>query len=356
MFAPTSTVAGLVFALLTLACWGSWSTTLVLASKRMAFELYYFDWAISFIMTAIVVGIFVGFLPGDMSNRNFNGDNYFQELFGHKFGTYCFSILGGILWNMANVLLCKGIGLMGQALGFPLCVGLGMISGSITGFVIAGSNNTTMLFVGDSLALVGICFVGLLASRKDAELQKQKQKEPLQFDGKEENNDASMARKFIICLTGGLLLGLNNIGVMNATRGEDAMSAPANQVFFSVGVVVSSLILIPLSVAFPLEGHKATTTLGEIFSKYKDVQAVDHFMAGLGGFTLCCGFFCFNIAGGTNLGPAASYSIGQSAPLVGIAWGTFFFKEFQGTSWSVKGIIPVVVLFFFAAIVCLAQA
>lgn len=358
MFAPTSTAVGIVFALLALACWGSWSTTLVLATKRMAFELYYFDWGFSFICTAIVVGIILGYLPGEIANENFSGDNFFQELFGHKFGTYCLSILGGILWNTANILLCKGIGMMGQALGFPLCVGVGMVTGSIVSYIIAGTSNVTMLIVGVILGVIGICFVGFLASRKEKEMQAQQTNEPLQKDVENQENvhEASMARKFIICLVGGLLLGLSNFGVNGATTGSDAMSAAANQVFFSVGVILCSIILVPLSVVFPLEGHKATTTMRQIFAKYKDVQAKDHFLAALGGFTLCCGFFWFNIGNGTDLGPAATYSIGQSAPLVGIAWGTFFFREFAGTSWNVKGIIPIVVAFFLAGIICLAQA
>merc|ERR1719159_1955532 len=105
---------------------------------------------ISFFVTAIIVGIILGCIPGEMQNEKFRGDSYFQELFGHEAGTYCYSILGGILWDMANILLCKGIGLMGQALGFPLCVGLGMISGSLTNYVIsANGTKLSLLLVGD---------------------------------------------------------------------------------------------------------------------------------------------------------------------------------------------------------------
>lgn len=353
MFAPESKGAGLLFALGALLCWGSWSTALVLTGERMAFELFYLDFAISFLLTGIVGGFIVGSIPSDNDTTR-----YIDELFGHGFDKYLFSMLGGLMWNMANILLCKGIGLMGQALGFPMCVGLGLISGSVTNYIIApGDTKAGILAAGDVLALLGICAVGFLANRKDAELAQTK--EPL-TDNEEgvrgDEHQPSMMRKFLICLTGGLLLGLSNIGVVNATSGEDKLSAPTNQTFFSLAVFASSAVLVPLSVCFPLEGHKPNTTPGAILAKYKDVQCKDHLLAFLGGFLLCCGFFCYNIGNGTQLGSAATYSIGQSAPVVGILWGTFFFKEFSGTSCNVQGIIPVVVALFLGAIVCLAMS
>jgi len=350
---------GVVFALLCLACWGSWSTTLVLAGDTMKFELYYFDFAISFLLTGIVVGLIIGALPGD-------DVNYINQLFSHGGSCYVWSASAGVMWNMANVLLCKGIGLMGQAIGFPLCVGLGLISGTVVNYVLTpAGTNMGLLIAGCSLALVGVLTVGRLASVKDAEMAEiATSSPPLADEDQTKTESASLTRKMAICLLGGFLLGFNNIGVMYATRGAGNMTAteaevgcqlspPGNQTFFSIGVFISSAILIPLSVSFPLEGHKATTTMREIFSGYKDVRVKDHMLACLGGFLLCCGFFCYNL-GNPALGPAPTYSIGQSAPVVGILWGTFFFKEFKGTSAKVWGHIPIIVMLFAGAIVCLA--
>merc|ERR1711953_474005 len=114
--------------------------------------------------------------------------------------------------------------------------------------------------------------------------------------------------------------------------------------------------MIPLSVAFPLEGHKADATMGEIMAKLKDVSLGEHCLAMLGGFLLCMGFFLFNLGNATQLGPAPTYSIGQSAPVVGIMWGTFFFKEFAGTSARVWGLVPVVCFLFASAILLIAAA
>ena len=53
---------------------------------------------------------------------------------------YLWGMLGGVVWNLANILLCKGIGMMGNAIGFPLCVGLGMVCGAIVAYVQDKSN------------------------------------------------------------------------------------------------------------------------------------------------------------------------------------------------------------------------
>lgn len=367
MFKPTSLPAGLVFALIALACWGSWSTTLVLvSSKQVAFECFYFNFAISFLLTGIIVGFIIGYIPGEAGESD-----YTHDLFSYDGGCYFYSMLGGLMWNMANILLCKGIGLMGQALGFPMCVGLGLISGSLTNFVIDGAKTKKgPLFSGDFMALLGICAVGFLSKRKEDELAEIRtsltgDSSQLSETGSHANDaeaataigevlQVSMARKFIICLTGGLLLGLSNIGVVNATNGVCTMSAPANQTFFSIGVLLSSAFLVPLTVCFPVEGGSPTTTLAQLRAKYKEVAGTEHCLAALGGFLLCMGFFAYNLGNATDLGSAPTYSIGQSAPVVGILWGTFFFKEFNGTSARVWGIIPVIVAFFIGAIISLA--
>lgn len=353
MFQPTSYPVGLIFALIALACWGSWSTTLVLASKTMAWECFYFNFAFSFLFTGIFVGLILGAIPNDGALPS---ESYTKQLFSYDGGCYGYSILGGLMWNMANVLLCKGIGLMGQALGFPMCVGLGLISGSITNYIIDGKGtDLTFLLVGDAIALAGICAVGFLAKRKEDEMAR---RESLNNDPEAANGEEAlkvpMARKFIICLVGGLLLGLSNIGVVNATSGLCFMSAPANQTFFSIGMFISSAILVPLSVWWPVEGGAATTSMAKLRESYTKVGAKEHALSVLGGFLLCMGFFAYNLGNATKLGSAPTYSIGQSAPVVGILWGTFFFKEFQGLSARVWGIIPVIVALFVGAIVCLA--
>ena len=53
---------GLCF--ITMLCWGSWANTLKLASKEWPFPLYYWDYAIGLVLTALVLGFTLGSTGG----------------------------------------------------------------------------------------------------------------------------------------------------------------------------------------------------------------------------------------------------------------------------------------------------
>lgn len=342
-------------------------------NNNMAWECFYCNWAIAFLVTGIVLGLIVGSVPGDVTETQ----AYTSQLFSYGGICYGYSMLGGILMNMANVLLCKGVGLLGQALGFPMSTGIGLISGSIVAYIIEPEGTElSFLVVGNLIALLGIFSIGLLAKRKEDELpqgfidtkgsDEAASESPARYNleidartlaaGSQATKQVSMLRKFLICVAAGLLLGLSNIGVVNAYSKPCSMSAPANQTFYSIGLFLSSTVLIPLTVWFPVEGGAATTSFAKIRANYRQTAWKEHALSIVGGSFLCIGCFAFTLANGTRLGPAAAYSIGQSAPVVGILWGTFFFKEFRGTTARVWGIIPAIVALFIGAIVCLASA
>merc|ERR1711976_678578 len=166
-----------------------------------------------------------------------------------------------------------------------------------------------------------------------------------------------MLRKLAVCIVGGLFLGLSNIGVTGATSTNILpcnLSPYANQRFFSLGVFLSSCVFVPAVVYFPIEGGNGSN-IKEALAGYFTVSLRDHCLSFLGGTILCSGFFFFNL-GAPSLGSATAYSIGQSAPLVGILWGALFFKEFNGTSVRVRGLIPVVCFLFIGAILLIGKS
>jgi len=376
MFVPTSYGLGLAMALGALCCWGSWSVTLVLASERMAFQQYYLNFTISFLLTGIIVGNLGGSLGSGGDNYDFITPYWEEVLTGHEYQCDLWAVSGGVTWNIANILLCKGIGMMGNATGFPLCVGLGMVTGAIVGYVQdTESSSLSFLIPGVLVALCGIVAVGFLSYRKEQELAALADSTPeteSSQDSEEDSGTSSndvdvavqkqeaaatnpgMARKLAVCITGGLLLGLSNIGVGKATSEPCKLSPYANQTYFSVGVFLCSAVMMPVITTWPIEGGKGTSIFFALRG-HCSVGAKYHVLAAMGGFILCAGFFFFNL-GNKPLSLTITYCIGQSAPLVGILWGTFFFKEFAGTSIRVKGLIPVVCILFASAIVLIAAA
>jgi len=372
MFVPESYSLGLAMAFGALCCWGSWSVTLGLTKDEMAFPVYYFNFNIAFLLTGVLVG-FIGGSVGSGGEKYGFTEAYFEEVAtGHEWQCDLWGISGGVVWNLANILLCKGINMMGNATGFPLCVGLGMVTGAVVGYVQDPKSNVAFLIPGVLVALCAICTVGFISYRKEKELaaakpggdsedehpSKQSSSEDDSGSGSGEEaptlQGAGMAKKLVVCITGGLLLGLSNIGVGKATSDPCLLSPYANQTYFAIGVFLSSLIVVPIITRCPIEGGKGTP-ISQMLRGYCAIGLKYHLLAALGGFVLCSGFFFFNL-GNKPLSLTITYCIGQSAPLVGILWGTFFFREFKGTSWRVQGLVPVVLVLFASAIGFIAAA
>lgn len=228
---------------------------------------------------------------------------------------------------MANILLCKGIGMMGNAVGFPLCVGLGMVTGAVVAYVSEQKSDPFFLVPGIFVALCGIFTVGFLSHRREQETVKDNDLECSSL-ASQSVTEVSMVRKLLVCIVGGLLLGFSNIGVLRATQGEHCRLSPyANQTYFSVGVFLSSVLLVPLITTFPIEGGRGASFIS-VLRQYPTYRLADHGLAALGGFILCSGFFFFNL-GTKPLGVTVAYCIGQSAPLVGILWAPSFSKSLR---------------------------
>jgi len=370
MFVPESYNLGLAMAFGALCCWGSWSVTLGLTKDKMAFQIYYLNFNIAFLLIGVLVG-WIGGSVGSGGEKYGFTEPYFEEVAtGHEWQCDLWGISGGVVWNLANILLCKGISMMGNATGFPLCVGLGMVTGAIVGYVQDPKSNLAFLAPGVFVALCAICTVGLISYRKEKELaaKPDDSEDDPSKQGTSSSEDESgsggdeepspqgpgMVKKLVVCITGGLLLGLSNIGVGKATSAPCSLSPYANQTYFAVGVFLSSLIVVPLITCFPIEGGKGTPVF-QMLRGYCSIGLKYHLLAALGGVILCAGFFFFNL-GNKPLSLTITYCIGQSAPLVGILWGTFFFREFTGTSWRVQGLVPVVLLLFASAIGLIAAA
>ncbi|CAJ1340385.1 unnamed protein product [Effrenium voratum] len=149
-----------------LLAWGFGALNLPLPVAHA--RLYYVDFTLSFLATGFTVGLLGGSLGSGGEYYGFH-TGFIDEISGanHSADCYLWSMLGGIVWNMANILLCKGIDMMGNAIGFPLCVGLGMVTGAVVAYVQDPKSSLALLVPGVVVALAGISTVGLLSYRKD---------------------------------------------------------------------------------------------------------------------------------------------------------------------------------------------
>ena len=113
MYLVSSYSVAIVLLFISMLCWGSWANTQKLASKTWAFQLFYWDYAFGLVLLSLVFALTLG-NSGDM------GRGFIEDL-GQASGIYLWSaFLGGVIFNIANLLVVAAIDLAGMAIPFLL--------------------------------------------------------------------------------------------------------------------------------------------------------------------------------------------------------------------------------------------
>ena len=66
------------------------------------------------------------------------------------------AFLGGVLFNLANILLVAAIALAGMSVAFPVGIGLALVVGVIVNYLDAPLGDSTLLFTGMGLIVLAI--------------------------------------------------------------------------------------------------------------------------------------------------------------------------------------------------------
>src|ERR1700676_5486562 len=106
----------------TMLCWGSWANTQKLATREWRLQLFYWDYAFGVFLLALVLAFTLG--SGGSSGRGFLTD--LMQADGKWLGS---AFLGGVIFNLANILLVAAIDIAGLAVAFPIGIGLALILG-----------------------------------------------------------------------------------------------------------------------------------------------------------------------------------------------------------------------------------
>jgi hypothetical protein len=134
--------------LVTMLCWGSWANT-VKACPGYRFQLFYWDYVIGLILGALAWGLTLGSFGA--SGLPLTADLQQADLTHLKY-----AIAGGVIFNVANLLLVAAIDIAGLAVAFPVGIGLALIVGAISSYVLAPSGNPMLLFGGVLLVTAAI--------------------------------------------------------------------------------------------------------------------------------------------------------------------------------------------------------
>jgi glucose uptake protein len=307
-------------AFITMLCWGSWANTQKLATKTWPFQLYYWDYAIG----VLLLSLLLAFTAGSIGTE---GRSFIADLSQADSSSLLSALMGGAVFNIANILLVAAIAIAGMAVAFPIGIGLALAIGVITNYIATPLGNPLILFLGVAFVIVAIV-LDALAYRKLPSASAQ-----------------STTRGIIISLLAGVLMGFFYRFVA-ASMASDFAQPEAGKltpytasVVFALGLLASNFLWNTIFMYKPLTGERVT---------YKDyIEKGDsrlHLIGILGGAIWSIGM-TLNIIAAEQAGFAISYGLGQGATMVAALWGVFIWKEFKGAR-GVNGLLTAMFLFF----------
>lgn len=323
MFTPQSLTVAMLMMITSAICWGSWANTYK-GVKNYRFELFYWDYAIGIFLMSLILAFTMGSTGHDASS-------FLNNVQSADKANIVSMLVGGAIFNLANLLLVAAIDMAGLAVAFPVSIGIALVVGVVLSYALQPKGNALFLAIGVACALVAVI-----------------------LDGKAYGSLASAGRSvsrksIIICIVSGVLMGLwNPLVAYSATRGTP-LSPYSSVVFLTLGALLSCFIWNIYFMKRPLVGGPVS------FRGFFTGPPSGHLLGLLGGVIWGVGTV-FNVVAGKVTGFAIAYAIGQSAPMVAALWGILAWKEFAGSGSRAKLYLTLMFIFFGLAILLVARA
>ena len=299
----------IMFCLLAMICWGSWSNTQKMVQKSWRFELFYWD----LIIGILFMGVLSAFTLGSIGD---SGRSFLVDLQQADTESILFAMLGGLLWNLGNLMLVASIAIAGMSVAFPIGGGIAWVLGIILNYanvVMKGgtpSLKPMLLWSGVIIIVIAI----FLSAKAYRNLAHQTKKPSL--------------KGILLSVVAGLFIAffypvvVNSLDPSFVSGGKGTLTPYSGVFFFAVGIFISTFLINPLFMRHPVEG--VPVKMKEYFSgTYRT-----HFIGIIGGAIWMLGtIFSYMAVGAAN--PAIAYALSNAAPVVAILWGVFVWKEFK---------------------------
>ena len=323
MFTPSSLGIALLMMITSAICWGSWANTYK-GVKNYRFELFYWDYAIGIFLISVILAFTMGSTGND-------ANSFLNNVHSADTANIVSTLIGGAIFNLANLLLVAAIDMAGLAVAFPVSIGIALVVGVVSSYILQPRGNVMLLGVGVVCAVVAVI-----------------------MDGKAYGSLASAGRSvsqksIITCVVSGVLMGLWAPFVAHAMTKGNTLGPYSIAVFLTLGALLSCSVWNVYFMRKPLVGDPVD------FSGYFRGPLSGHMLGVLGGVIWGTGMV-FNLVAASFTGVAISYAIGQSAPMVAALWGVLAWKEFEGAGSKAKMYLGFMFVFYCFAILFVAKA
>ncbi|HEY8784150.1 MAG TPA: GRP family sugar transporter [Mucilaginibacter sp.] len=325
MFIVENYGLAIMLCVITMFCWGSWANTTKLTTKTWRFELFYWDYGFGILLTTLLLAFTLG------SNGS-EGRAFLDDIRQADMSNLLSSFAGGVIFNLANILLVAAIAIAGMSVAFPVGIGIALVLGVIVNYISNPQGNPVLIFGGVALIALAI----ILNARAYQKLQTNA-------------SEKVSGKGLILSVVSGCLMGLfykyvagsmvSNFNVPEAGK----LTPYTALVIFAIGIVISSFLFNSIQMKRPFIGAPVS------FSDYFKGETKDHLIGILGGAIWSAGMSLSIIASG-KAGPAISYGLGQGATVVAALWGIYVWREFDKAPRGVKPLLNIMLLFYMAGL------
>src|SRR5712691_5358207 len=182
MFTPHSLEIALLMMITSAVCWGSWANTFK-GVKNYRFELFYWDYAIGIFLISLILALTMGSTGND-------ANSFLNNVHSADTSNIVSTLIGGAIFNLANLLLVAAIDMAGLAVAFPISIGFALVVGVISSYALQPKGNAGLLAAGVLCAVIAVV-----------------------LDGKAYGSLASTGRRvskksIVTCIVSGVLMGL----------------------------------------------------------------------------------------------------------------------------------------------------
>ncbi len=323
MFTPPNLTIALLMMIASAVCWGSWANTYK-GVRNYRFELFYWDYAIGIFLISLILALTMG-------STGHNAESFLNNVQSADRSNIVSTLVGGAIFNLANLLLVAAIDMAGLAVAFPVSIGIALVVGTVLSYILQPKGNPLFLMTGVACALIAVI-----------------------LDGKAYGCLAgvgrSIERKSIVtCIVSGVLMGLWNPFVAYGSTRGNSLTPYSSVVFLTLGALLSCFVWNVYFMRKPLVGEPVG------ISGFFNAPPSGHLLGLFGGCIWGVGTM-FNVVAGKSTSFAISYAIGQSAPMVAALWGVFVWKEFAGSSARARTFLALMFASYILAILLVARA
>jgi glucose uptake protein len=273
MFTPHTLGIALFMMITSAICWGSWANTYK-GVKNYRFELFYWDYAVGIFLVSLILAFTMG-----STGNNSDPSSFLNNVHSADTQNIVSTMVGGAIFNLANLLLVAAIDMAGLAIAFPVAIGIALVVGVISSYALQPKGNAALLAAGVLCALIAVVMDG-------------KAYGSLAIAGR------SVSKKsIVVCVISGVLMGVWAPLVTRAMTTGNTLGPYSVAVFLTLGALLSCLIWNIYFMKHPLVGEPVN------FSGFFSAPLSSHALGLLGGFIWGIGMV-FNLVAASFTGVA----------------------------------------------------